>query len=163
MKEKGGEMERKRIRIIGAESARNHKKHNTMDNEDISNILDFSVARQLCECTNTEDNPKVQKDIDQKKEPYIALKKGLEDIEEGRTRSLKEAIDDIKTKRGYFSKEILKELIDEGYSGSELLDEFRMRQAKVRPSVEAMLEETKNAANGNGEYFTKEEVFGAEG
>ena len=84
-------MERKRIRIIGAESARNHKKHNTMDNEDISNILDFSVARQLCECTNTEDNPKVQKDIDDKK--------GLEDIEDGRTRPLKKTIDDIKTKR----------------------------------------------------------------
>lgn len=98
-----------------------------------------------------------------RRQSYIALNKGLEDIENGRTRSLKEAIDDIKTRRGYFSKEILKELIDEGYSGSEILDEFRIRQAKVRPAVEAMLEEAKNAANGNGEYFTKEEVFGAEG
>lgn len=65
--------------------------------------------------------------------------------------------------RGYFFEEILKELIDEGYSESEHLYEFRVRQAKVKPTVEAMLEEAKNAANGNEEYFTKEEVFGAEG
>ena len=113
-----------------------------MSNEDTL-IQDRSIDRveeQWCGCTNTEDNPKVQKDIDQKEELYIALKKGLEDIENGRTRSLKEAIDNIKTRRGYFSKEILKELIDEGYSGSELLDEFRIRQAKVRPAVEAILE-----------------------
>ena len=107
---------------------------------DITNILDFSVDRQLCECANIEDNPKLQKDKDHKEDLYIALKKGLEDIENGRTRPLKEAIDDITTRRGYFSKEILKELIDEGYSGSELLDEFRIRQAKVRPAVEAILE-----------------------
>ena len=60
---------------------------------------------------------------------------------------------------GEFAEQILKELIDEGYSGYELLDEFRVRQAKVRPAVEAMLEEAKNAANGKGEYFTKDEVF----
>ena len=136
-----------------------------MSNEDTL-IQDRSLDRveeQWCGCTNTEDNPKVQKDIDQKEELYIALKKGLEDIENGRTRSLKEAIDNIKTRRGYFSKEILKELIDEGYSGSELLDEFRIRQAKVRPAVKVILEEAKNAAKGKGEYLTKEEVFGAEG
>ena len=60
---------------------------------------------------------------------------------------------------GEFAELILKGLIDEGYSGYELLDEFRVRQAKVRPAVEAMLEEAKNVANGNGEYFTKDEVF----
>ena len=60
---------------------------------------------------------------------------------------------------GEFAEQILKELIDEGYSGYELLDEFRVRQAKVRPAVEAMLEEAQNIANGKGEYFTKDEVF----
>lgn len=156
-------MDKKRIRGIDLEFEIDFKERCGMSIGDIPNILDFSVDRQLCECTNTEDNPKVQKDIDQKEELYIALKKGLEDIENGRTRSLKEAIDNIKTRRGYFSKEILKELIDEGYSGSELLDKFRIRQAKVRPAVEAILEEAKNAAKEKGEYFTKEEVFGAEG
>ena len=60
---------------------------------------------------------------------------------------------------GAFAEQILKELIDEGYSRYELLDEFRVRQAKVRPAVETMLKEAKNVANGNGEYFTKDEVF----
>ena len=162
LRTKGKKMDKKRIRGIDLEFEIDFKERCGMSIGDIPNILDFSVDRQLCECTNTEDNPKVQKDIDQKEELYIALKKGLEDIENGRIRPLKEAIDDIKTRRGYFSKEILKELTDEGYSGSELLDIFRIRQAKVRPAVEAILEEAKNAAKEKGEYFTKEEVFGAE-
>ena len=87
------------------------------------------------------------------------MKHGLEDVTNGKTRPFEEAIEDIKKRRGYFSEEILKELIDEGYRGYELLDEFRIRQAKVRPAVEAMLGEAKNVANGNGEYFTKDEVF----
>lgn len=60
---------------------------------------------------------------------------------------------------GEFAEQILKELIDEGYSGYELFYEFRVRQAKVRPAVEAILEEAKNATSGKGEYFTKYEVF----
>lgn len=87
------------------------------------------------------------------------MERGLKDVTNGKTRPLEEAIEDIKKSRGYFSEEILKELVDEGYSGYELLDEFRIRQAKVRPAVEAMLEEAKNVANGNGEYFTKDEIF----
>ena len=39
---------------------------------------------------------KTPKDKDDKEDLYIALKKGLEDIEDGRTRPFKEAIDDIK-------------------------------------------------------------------
>ena len=58
-----------------------------------------------------------------------------------------------------FAELILKELIDEGYSGYELLDEFRVRQAKVRPAVEAMLEEAENVARGKSEFSTKEDVF----
>ncbi|MCI7607301.1 MAG: hypothetical protein MSS69_11185 [Spirochaetales bacterium] len=89
------------------------------------------------------------------------MEKGLEDLENGRTRPLEEAIEDMRDRRkapsGEFAEQILKELIDEGYSGYELLDEFRIRQSKVRPAVEAMLEEAKNVANGNGEYMTYEE------
>ena len=97
------------------------------------------------------------------KELYLRLKEGFKDIEEGNTRPFKEVMEYIRNRRTIESSEfddlILKELIDEGYSGYELLDEFRVRQAKVRPAVEAMLEEAKNVANGNGEYFTKDEVF----
>ena len=93
---------------------------------------------------------KTPKDKDDKEELYIALKKGLEDIKNGRTRPLKESITEIEAGRGYFSKEILKELREEGYSGSELLDEFRIRQAKVRPAVESILQEASKVANGKG-------------
>ena len=89
------------------------------------------------------------------------MEKGLEDQANGKTRPLEEAIEDLRNKRqtpsGEFAEQILKELIDEGYSGYELLDEFRIRQTKVRPAVEAMLEEAKNVANGNGEYMTHDE------
>lgn len=98
---------------------------------------------------------------DDGEELYRCLREGLEDQENGRTRPLEEAIEDMRDRRnapsGEFAEQILKELIDEGYSGYELLDEFRIRQAKVRPAVEAMLEEAKNVANGNGEYMTHEE------
>ena len=89
------------------------------------------------------------------------MEKGLEDQANGKTRPLEEAIEDLRNKRqtpsGEFAEQILKELIDEGYSGYELLDEFRIRQTKVRPAVEAMLEEAMNVANGNGEYMSYEE------
>ena len=89
------------------------------------------------------------------------MEKGLEDQANGKTRPLEEAIEDLRNKRqtpsGEFAEQILKELIDEGYSGYELLDEFRIRQTKVIPAVEAMLEEAMNVANGNGEYMSYEE------
>lgn len=89
------------------------------------------------------------------------MEKGLEDQANGKTRPLEESIEDLRNKRqtpsGEFAEQILKELIDEGYSGYELLDEFRIRQTKVRPAVEAMLEEAMNVANGNGEYMSYEE------
>ena len=93
------------------------------------------------------------------------MEKGLEDLENGRTRPLEEAIEDMRDRReapsGEFAEQILKELIDEGYSGYELLDEFRIRQTKVRPAVEAMLEEAMNVANGkymSYEEFVKEVI-----
>lgn len=97
------------------------------------------------------------------KELYLSLKEGLKDIEEGNTRLFKEAMEDIRNRRTIDSSEfddlILKELIDEGYSGSKLLEEFRIRRSKIRPAVEAMLEEAENVARGKSEFFTKDEVF----
>ena len=86
------------------------------------------------------------------KELYLSLKEGLKDIEEGNTRPFKEAMEDIRNRRTIDSSEfddlILKELIDEGYSGSELIEEFRIRRSKIRPAVEAMLEVAENVARG---------------
>ncbi|WP_173331236.1 AbrB/MazE/SpoVT family DNA-binding domain-containing protein [Ruminococcus flavefaciens] len=61
---------------------------------------------------------------------------------------------------GEFSEQILAGLIKEGFSGNELLEKFRERQAKVRPAVEAMIAEAEKAANGETEYSTYEDIFG---
>ena len=61
-----------------------------------------------------------------------------------------------------FSEQILAELIEEGYSGKKLLEEFKTRQAKIRPAVETLLEEAKLAAEGKGKYYRYDDVFGGE-
>lgn len=63
---------------------------------------------------------------------------------------------------GEFAEQILAELIGEGLSGDALLQAFKARQAKVRPAVEAMISEAGDVASGNGEYYTYDDVFGAE-
>ena len=63
---------------------------------------------------------------------------------------------------GEFAEQILAELIKEGFSGDALLKEFKARQAKIRPAVEAMLEEAKAVAEGEADYSTYEDVFGPE-
>ena len=97
------------------------------------------------------------------KELYLSLKEGLKDIEEGNTRPFKEAVEDIRNRRTIDSSEfddlILKELIDEGYTGNKLIEEFRIRRSKIRPAVEAILEEAENVARGKSEFFTKDEGF----
>ena len=49
--------------------------------------------------------------------------------------------------RGEFDEQILSDLIAEGYSGQELLIEFKARRANIRPAVEKLLEKAKKAAN----------------
>ena len=63
---------------------------------------------------------------------------------------------------GEFAEQILADLIQEGWSGQELLGEFRKRQSMVRPAVEKMLESARKAAEGVGEYSTYDDIFGAE-
>ena len=61
---------------------------------------------------------------------------------------------------GDFAEQILTDLIDEGYSGQALLDEFKTRQANVGLAVEKMLETAKLVAQGTGEYSTYDDIFG---
>lgn len=63
---------------------------------------------------------------------------------------------------GEFSEQILAELIDEGYSGKELLEEFKIRQAKIRPAVESLIEQAKLVAQGGGDYSSYNDVFNEE-
>ena len=63
---------------------------------------------------------------------------------------------------GEFAEQILAELIVEGFSGQELLTEFKKRQSKIRPGIEAILKEAKEIAKGNAEYSEYKDVFGSE-
>ena len=61
---------------------------------------------------------------------------------------------------GEFAEQILSDLIAEGYSGQELLSEFKSRQSKVRPAAEKMLKSAQKAAHGIGEHYSYEDIFG---
>ena len=63
---------------------------------------------------------------------------------------------------GEFAEQILTDLVKRGLSGDELIKAFKAEQKKVRPAVEEMLTEAKNAADGNAEYSTYNDVFGTE-
>ena len=63
---------------------------------------------------------------------------------------------------GDFSDLILEELLAEGYTGNALLSEFRKRQKKIRPAVEAMLEEADQIAKGEAKGYSYEDVFGVD-
>ena len=60
---------------------------------------------------------------------------------------------------GEYAEQILADLIVEGYSGQELLIEFKKRQSNIRPTIEAMMKEAKAIAQGNGDYYTYDDLF----
>ena len=59
----------------------------------------------------------------------------------------------------YFSEQILKELIKEGYNGEELLLEFKKRSEETNKAIKKMLSDADNVAKGKSEYETYEDVF----
>ena len=63
---------------------------------------------------------------------------------------------------GEFAEQILADLIAQGYSGEVLLKKFKEEQKKVRPAVEKIIEIAKEAAKGNGDFYTYDDVFGSE-
>ena len=63
---------------------------------------------------------------------------------------------------GEFAENILADLIAQGLSGDKLLCEFKKKQAKVRPAIEAMIADAEAVAQGSGEYASYEDIFGAE-
>ena len=63
---------------------------------------------------------------------------------------------------GEFAEQILEELISQGYSGAVLLEKFKSEQAKIRPAVEAMLDEADRLAAVPGKGVSLDELFGAE-
>ena len=63
---------------------------------------------------------------------------------------------------GEFAEQILADLIAQGFSGDQLLTEFKKMQRRVRPAVEAMLTQAEQAARGESESSSYEDVFGTE-
>ena len=61
---------------------------------------------------------------------------------------------------GEFAEQILADLISEGYSGTDLLEQFKNRQLKVRPAVERILRNAADAAKGEADYSQYDDVFG---
>ena len=59
-----------------------------------------------------------------------------------------------------FSDLILKDLIEEGFEGDGLLVEFKKRQADLHVAFDRMMEDVQMVAEGKGEYYTHEDVFG---
>lgn len=63
---------------------------------------------------------------------------------------------------GEFAEQILADLILKGYSGNELLIEFKKAQKQIRPAVEAMIRDADLAAKGETEFYSYQDVFGTE-
>ena len=63
---------------------------------------------------------------------------------------------------GEFAAEILEDLLAQGVSREDLLDEFKAKQAMVRPAIENMIHHAEEAAAGKGEFESYNDVFGPE-
>jgi len=68
----------------------------------------------------------------------------------------------LKENTGDFAAEILADLVDQGFSGPELVKQFKIMQKKVRPAVEKMIEEADRVAEGEGEFYILKDVFDQE-
>ena len=64
------------------------------------------------------------------------------------------------TQENSFSEQILEDLINKGYSGKKLLEEFKKINSEVKPAIKDMLNEAKLAAQGKSKSYTMDEVFG---
>lgn len=60
-----------------------------------------------------------------------------------------------------FTEEILADLINQGYSGKKLLEEFKKTNRKIRPAVEQIIAEADKIAEKADEYYTDKtaEIF----
>lgn len=68
----------------------------------------------------------------------------------------------VRNENSYFAEEILSDLVKEGYSGEELLTEFRKANRKIRPAVEKLINEADRIAESvSYSYFDKtDDIFG---
>ena len=59
-----------------------------------------------------------------------------------------------------FAKQIMVDLINQGYSGNELREHFKEEVSQVCPAVAAMLAEAAQIAASGTRYASYENVFG---
>ena len=67
-----------------------------------------------------------------------------------------------KTNQNYtneFDKEILTDLIKEGYSGTALLEEIKSRKIQLKQAIKAMLDNAHAAAEGKTESYSMSDAF----
>ncbi len=62
--------------------------------------------------------------------------------------------------KGEFDDDILKDIIREGFTGDDIVEEFKRRKAMIRPAVEKLLARGRSIAEGKAKGYTVEEVFG---
>ncbi len=65
----------------------------------------------------------------------------------------------IRNDSGEFSEEILEDLVNQGYCGTELIEKFKEASRKVRPAVETLITKADKVAlnlNGTGDEKFKE-------
>ena len=68
----------------------------------------------------------------------------------------------VRESDGEFDEQILADLINQGLSGQELLDNFKEARSQIRPAVERLLDEARLAAQDKASSNSYEDVFGLE-
>ena len=68
----------------------------------------------------------------------------------------------LRDNTGYFSEQILADLIAEGFGGDDLLEKFKERSRAIRPAVIKLLEETDAYAKSGEGRISMNELFGSE-
>lgn len=71
-----------------------------------------------------------------------------------------EPAENIFNSNGEFDVQILRELVQKGLSGEELISAFKEYRSKVPVAIEAMREEAHDIACGTAEFDKFEDVFG---
>ena len=61
---------------------------------------------------------------------------------------------------GEFAEEILKDLVSQGLSGEELIEEFKKKTKEIKGAISAILEEADKIATGELPSATMEDIFG---
>ena len=65
----------------------------------------------------------------------------------------------IDTSQDNFADLILEDLIQEGYEGKKLLEEFKKRKSKIKKAINEVEEEANKVAEDNAPYYSIEDVF----